>query len=166
MDPLEKDIRSALVAAVAMAYAQPGLGTPAWTEKIYGALIDLGHQHGLRSCASHHEADHPEWLYDLLWYRSIGSGRDEHLTDVPMVMECEWHPSVDEIALDFEKLLVATAPLKVMICSPNVLSRAEVLAFMSDSVNRFQRRCPGDRYLIAFVREEARDVLFETLVVP
>jgi len=48
----------------------------------------------------------------MVWYRNEEPG---HLREIGMVLESEWNQDLYEIRYDFEKLLVAKSPIKVMI---------------------------------------------------
>jgi len=95
-------------------------GNRDWTLAVKHKLGELGEQNGFSTCASgcrDREYD-AEWLYDLVWYKNNfndGKGHDRRLTEVPLVMEIEWSPDFLQIRYDFEKLLVANAPIKAMV---------------------------------------------------
>ena len=94
-------------------------GNMDWTLAIKYKLGELGKENGFSTCASgcrDREYD-AEWLYDLIWYKNNfedGKSHERRLTEVPLVMEIEWSPDFLQIRYDFEKLLVANAPIKVM----------------------------------------------------
>ncbi len=154
-------LRDTLSEAVRYAYEQPHFGTDEWTKAISQSLLDLGHELGFKVCVSAiMKADNPEWLYDMVWYTTRGSGDEERLDDVPMVMECEWHSAPGKISEDFEKLLLANAPMKVMICYPKTGSRDYMIRYFKDSIVNYKRRKHDERYLIAFLRDEHKDCQF------
>jgi len=164
-EPMEEEIKTALRTAVARAYQDTGLETPGWTKAIVEALLKCGHDHGYKVCCSHPEGDHPEWLYDLLWYHSDGTDEHERLRDVPMVMECEWHTATNKMSEDFEKLLVANAPLKVFVCCPPITSREHWMDYFTDSIQNYVQRRKDDRFVIGFLRDTSKDIWFETITV-
>lgn len=157
-------IKTSLLDAARNAYSQPQLDTDGWTREVSQNLLDLGQSFGFKVCVSRLRADNPEWLYDMVWYTVRGEGMDERLDDVPMVMECEWHSAPVKIAEDFEKLLVANAPLKVMVCYPKASAREYVLAYFRDSIEHYKQKRTGDKYLIALLRDESEDFHFETII--
>jgi hypothetical protein len=76
-------------------------------------------------CASGFEGKfEPEWLYDLIWYKNNSEVR---LETVPLVLESEWAYDYYDIRFDFEKLLLANAPLKVMVFQDGGHDTTEVL---------------------------------------
>jgi hypothetical protein len=78
-----------------------------WTKALYEVLDSLGAE---CRCVTRHELAQSgtEKLYDLIWLSAEG----KLLT---LATEIEWKQSLDEITYDFEKLLYAKAPLKLMI---------------------------------------------------
>jgi len=95
--------------------------------KIKKLLGDLGKRLGYKVCASTWDKKYnSEWLYDLVWYRE---NDEEYLVEVPLVVECEWGTNTKKhIKFDFEKLLLAKAGIKLMICSNNDIKSKEYLA--------------------------------------
>lgn len=87
-------------------------GNAAWTRKIKEDIGEIGKGHGFRVCPSAVEGDERQWLYDLIWYRNNSNIR---LEAVPLVLESEWSMDNYEIRFDFEKLLLANSPIKVMV---------------------------------------------------
>ena len=70
-------------------------------------------KHDFKVCTSGlKEKFENEWLCDLIWYRINTNNR---LESVPVVLESEWSMDDYEIRYDFEKLLLANSPVKVMI---------------------------------------------------
>ena len=93
--------------------AVPDKTDTAWTRKIKEEIGRIGKKHDFRICASGFdgEAD-AEWLYDMIWY---SNNQNNRLESVPLVLESEWALNYDDIRFDFEKLLLANSPVKVMI---------------------------------------------------
>jgi hypothetical protein len=82
-----------------------------WTRATFEALQDLGSRFGYESRYSARCGGSGEWLWDFLWCeRDPGSG---HIVSLPLVAESEWSKAT--LRHDFEKLLVADAPLKLII---------------------------------------------------
>ena len=94
-----------------------------WTEAVLKALSQTGQKLGFYVCAAGKPpgARHGEWLWDCTWLDYEGDDPHKPLRLAPMVAECEWKGSVrgseylKKILYDFEKLLVANAPLRVMV---------------------------------------------------
>lgn len=82
-----------------------------------------------------------------------------------MVMECEWHTATNKISEDFEKLLLANAPLKVFVCCPPITARQDWMDYFNDSIQHYAQRRKGDRFLIGFVRDMTKDISFESITV-
>lgn len=88
-------------------------GNRAWTNAVKKVIGELGKKHKYRVCCSGLGEDYDsEWLYDLVWYKYEKSGR---LHSAPVVLESEWNRSHAEIMYDFQKLLVSSSPVKVMV---------------------------------------------------
>lgn len=104
-----------------------------------------------------------EWLYDLVWYKEDGDGDNKRLTDVPLVMECEWNQYLKEIKYDFEKLLLANARLRLFICfvSPNDFQ--SVSSYFKDAVRKYELGKKDDRFLIAILKTEDKEFYFERI---
>ncbi|WP_153796431.1 hypothetical protein [Foetidibacter luteolus] len=89
-------------------------GNTPWTREMKKALGNLGKSRGFKICAACKDEDfETEWLYDLIWYKENLKG---NLIEVPLAVESEWSMGWKHIKFDFEKLLVANATLKLMIC--------------------------------------------------
>jgi len=147
-------------------------GRPDWTAIIKKVFVQLGHEHGYKvstSLAPEHRAQLEledghmpvwgEWLYDLVWYTSVidkYANRDiERTTSIPLVMECEWAASLNAIALDFDKLLVANADLRVMVCGGYKNFPAEpVIEQCNRAVQTYEQGHIGDKFLVCIVPEE------------
>ena len=120
-----------------------------WTRRILTALCSVGQELGYTVYAANVEgAEGGEWLYDACWLDG-----EKWLTSVPMVAECEWD-DVEHIEDDFQKLLVARASLRVMVCDgwwhpgcddTEGRSTAERLKRW---VGKFEDGSEGDTYLL------------------
>jgi hypothetical protein len=103
----EKEIRS-VIAALWPSFQG---GDADWTRATFEALRDLGTRFGYESLYSARCGGPGEWLWDFLWcQRDPKSG---HIVSLPLVAESEW--SKPTLRCDFEKLLVANSPLKLII---------------------------------------------------
>ena len=94
-------------------------GDTDWTTEVLKALCTAGHECGFYTCSAkseHTGADSGEWLWDCTWLDYHGDGPKDLMRFVPLVAECEWQRG-EAIFADFNKLLVATAPLRVFIFS-------------------------------------------------
>src|ERR1700754_3114085 len=116
-DNIELAIQSALINYSKLAAQQNFTSNKDWTYFLKESLANLGKQNNYRVCTSgFKDVFDCEWLYDMVWYEEVGEGTNKRLIDVPLVVECEWNPYPEPIRYDFEKLLVANASHKLMIC--------------------------------------------------
>lgn len=142
-DPIEEDIKK-ILEEVAVKGEVEGWPTPEWTKQIKNRFCELGKEHRFYVCAS---GCNGEWLYDVTWlYYDEGY----YLLNVPLVMECEWLLSKDEIDHDFQKLLLARAQHRVMIY--NQKTKDEVLEKIDnfkEQIIKYTGTCAGDRYFFA-----------------
>lgn len=144
-EPIEMKIKKILEE---VAHEEEVWTTTEFTKQIKSRLCQLGKEYKYFVCASGCDSkDEGEWLYDLTWLDYEG-GKD--LLDVPLVMECEWLASEDDINADFQKLLLARSSHRVMI----FMQRTEKQ--VSDKIDRFKEQikkftgtCADDRYLFA-----------------
>jgi hypothetical protein len=91
----------------------PNNRNSAWTRKIKEDIGQLGVKNKFIVCTSGCDGKFEgEWLYDLIWYRNNTNNR---LETVPLVLESEWCMDHFQIRFDFEKLLLANSPIKVMV---------------------------------------------------
>ena len=122
-------------------------GDGAWTVAIKGALIDLGQKHDYQICTSSFPDEcESEWLYDLVWYRKAPSG---HLREIGLILESEWAKKVKGIQDDFEKLLVAKCPIKVMVFQDFKDTTVEqIWSLLETGIRTFESEPTKDRYIL------------------
>jgi len=156
-----------------------GLGRTEWTWLIKKAFIELGMKHSYKVCTARTAeqceeltygnitcVEWGEWLYDLVWYtESQGEVHGEKLTiSVPLVMECEWGVGIPNMALDFNKLLVANADLRVMVCGAYDKETTDnFIAYCERAVQSYQQGHIGDCFLLCLMPNEGK-VIFRTIV--
>ena len=92
-----------------------------------------------------------EWLYDMVWYES-DRGDFDSLTQVFMVLESEWSRYMWDVKYDFEKLLIAKAPLKVFIAED--LKDGGVIKMATAEISAFKTKEENETYLLALYKEE------------
>lgn len=164
-EELEQAVREALMEFGVEALASGLDGTPNWTLGVASCLADLGRKQGCKVCVSGLVGDDREWLYDMVWYKEFGEKKDDiRLKSVPFVMECEWSRSTYDIAEDFEKLLLANADLRLMVCWMHRDNRAAMQEYFYSSVKGFDQGRTGDRFLVAILDYETDAFEFETYV--
>jgi hypothetical protein len=159
------DIRKALDEAVKKGHDEKATGSAAWTALMKKALTRVGtcfdYKVATTGCADAHDT---EWLYDLVWYRHEPSvwltAKDPEtkscslslLTEVGLVAESEWHNDAVSIRNDFEKLLLANAPLRLMItCTNAPLMVQQYFDYFEAAILQYRQGTPGARYLIAIL---------------
>lgn len=88
-----------------------------WTKVVLTKLCDIGRSFGFQVGAKVDKAnrDWGEWLYDVTWLEYNDAGR---VVSAPLVAECEWG-NLERITEDFDKLLLARASVRLMICEGN-----------------------------------------------
>jgi len=155
MDAVELGIKKALEDLPAKATADNWQGEAAWTRGVKQALVDVGRRNGFLAGAQGCDADHPEWLYDVFWFQLDPA---KHLTDVPLVAECEW-AGPPAVKYDFEKLLVARSKYRIMVFqswTQRLASQSDadeyILQFILDMklwTHKYVRTQNEDRYLFA-----------------
>lgn len=146
------------------AHANNLKGDANWTYEIKKRLMVLGENHQYKTCASGFRDEcEPEWLYDMVWYNEEGSGENARLINVPLVLESEWNLHFNFIKYDFEKLLVANSPLKVMICQCSEETKQERLDYFKDAIGKYQHRAGDERYLIALLDYETEKFCFKVI---
>lgn len=122
-------------------------GDGRWTYEVKKCALEVGKARGYRVCTSgfQEQAD-AEWLYDLVWFNNT---QDPFLKEVGLVLESEWAASLDEIRYDFEKLHLANAPLKVMVCQSSNKKFESIRDHFSKSIAAYDRIQQDSLYLIA-----------------
>lgn len=107
----------------------PGLclhkaGDAIWTSMVKRAVLNVakgihaqvpGIENRIAATIKHHdgaEPDEGEWLFDLTWYQQKKEWR---ISKVMLVMESEWSTRPDDRRVDFQKLLVAKAAIKLFV---------------------------------------------------
>jgi len=147
MDSIEIAIREALQQIPAKATAEQWSGETPWSVEVKTAIVNVGRDFGWRTAANGCESDDKkEWLYDVVWYQE---DRVDHMTDVPLVAECEWGNEI-KIKEDFQKLLIARSKYRVMIFqSKSDASLLKLFDKIKLWISKFHKTESGDRYLLA-----------------
>jgi hypothetical protein len=125
----------------------PGRGDGEWTTAIKRGLIALGRKRGYSICTSGFpgECDN-EWLYDMVWYRN---DPPDHLREIGLVLESEWSIDPFQIKYDFEKLLVAKSPIKVMVFQDYKDNLSKLWSLLETGIRTFQTVPAGEKYILA-----------------
>ncbi len=83
------------------------------TFKFFERLQEQGTKHGLKSYHGKRRGG-GEWLWDFVWSDEEDDWRVLH--ELKLVCECEWDTYFDALLMDFQKLLVTKAKIKLFIC--------------------------------------------------
>lgn len=125
---------------------EKGSGDGRWTYHVKKCVLEIGLDDGYRVCTSGFpELADQEWLYDLVWFNNTD---DPFLKEVGLVMESEWSAYLDQIRYDFEKLHLANAPLKVLICQSCGRTFESMQEHFSRSIKAYDQIQKDSLYLI------------------
>ena len=126
-----------------------GLSDSEWTAKIKKGFLALGKKFDYETCP---DECNPQWLYDLIWFKN---NEKHHLVELGLVLESEWSKYIDDIKYDFEKLLVAKAPIKVMICQEKNGNVEDLIEMFNLGIDDHSKKDCCETYLIAiFIESE------------
>ena len=152
LNTLEVEIANAIIEFEKEAHVAHITGNGNWTNGIKKRLGELGCSKGFKVCDSHCDClFEPEWLYDLIWYIENSSVKLNH---IPLAVESEWDLHDDGIKYDFEKLLIANAELKLMICQVYPSRKEKVLQYFQEAIQAYELGKTGERFLIAILDTE------------
>jgi hypothetical protein len=116
-----------------------------WTHEIMLRLCALGKRFEYQVCVtgSIGRADYRGFLYDLCWLLYA----NKQMKRAALVLECEWGSS-DAIWIDFEKLLLSNADLRVMIfqCSTEGVIQ-QLFKDMAEAVSQYEG-LPRQKFLL------------------
>lgn len=109
-----------------------------------------------------------EWMYDLVWYHKSEVG---FIDRICLVLESELsNRSNAGLLLDFNKLLLSNADLRVMICfakgnynTPNNVN--ELIDLFDNAVKSYQNLEKGSRTLILIWEDYTDDVIYPHLII-
>lgn len=136
----------------------------AWTTAIKHGIGNIGLSAGFLAGASGFPtANDHEWLYDLIWFRN---SRENYLEELILALESEWEVDPDEIYYDFEKLLVARAPIKVMIFQDNGGNLDSLWAMLEKSLRTYRKHSGDETYLCAAYRNRHGDFQIKQTTLP
>lgn len=84
----------------------------------------------------------------MVWYKEEKLDGIDHLASLEMIMESEWIRRWSDVRDDFQKLLVAKAPLKLMLFDvANADKLDEMLEKMRNGLKVFRTKTSNERYL-------------------
>ena len=156
---LIKDI-IATIKSIPEHHSRGAAGDTKWTSFLKSELRKVGKKHGylVSPCP---DDDNKEWLYDLIWFRN--DPINHQLCEVALVLESEWSRDAWHIQEDFEKLLVAKAPIKVMVFQNYGNNLPVLWRLLEDGIRIFEQHTSEETYILAAFKEEEHE--FEIRIV-
>ena len=140
-----------------------------WTTRLFSELDRLAKKLGVD--VRHKPTGDPNWefLYDVCF---LGPGvrdpdgyftRRNPLSQVFLVLECEWGSNKKDILYDFSKLLMARSKLRSFVFCTNSKEKFEsILGEIKSLIAAFKQGAESDRYLICgIVSDQLRFVLID-----
>lgn len=145
----------------------PDGGGSWWTKEIKTRLCKIGNDLGYYTCASQVDrkcVNQGEWLFDVAWLD--WEKKDKKLKSVPLVAESEWG-DLDHIRDDFQKLLVARADVRLMVCDAGWIcgddSNAQKTAKqLCRWIKAFKGSQAGDTYLLVAWERDKKSKLWRS----
>lgn len=138
-----------------------GRGDTDWTVELMRVIGTLGHEQGWAVCASKcRELFDGGWLYDLTWYRN---GPNDHLNELGLVLESEWRRNLGFIKFDFEKLLAAKAPIKVLVFQDWNGNLPQLWSFLETGIACFKPQGLHETYILAAYQEDKHEFTVRTI---
>ncbi|HQY04816.1 MAG TPA: hypothetical protein PLQ52_02010 [Lacunisphaera sp.] len=119
-----------------------------WTQAVKKSFTKLGLAHHWGICANvsiKHEDVHKEWLFDLTWF----SSPENRLNKLGLVLESEWEKGIEAIKYDFEKLLIARAPYKVVLFDATDMERPRFINELKEIVRGYSEHAANEVYFLA-----------------
>jgi hypothetical protein len=94
----------------------------------------------------------PEWLYDMVWFRNDSSF---YLREIGLVLESEWSRDPEQISYDFEKLLIAKSPIKVMVFQDfKGNSVPQLWSLLERGIRTFKTEPANEIYILAGLQND------------
>ena len=126
-----------------------------WTAKVLDTLTNEGNKQGFYTCAPEGKAPkatyRSEWLFDTCWLK-YNEDENESLRQLALAAECEWHvhPARPHFHRDdFEKLVVARADLRLLVCEVQRETQVAKLIEVLESYASGFNDAKGDEYMIS-----------------
>ncbi len=142
---------------------QPARGDGEWTAAIKRSLIKLGRTRGYNVCASGFPDECEKRVaFDLVWYRNEPQ---EHLREIGLIVESEWSRDPFHIKYDFEKLLIAKSPIKVMVFQDYKDNLAKLWSLLETGISTFQTEPAREKYFLVAYENAKNAFAVRTIVV-
>jgi hypothetical protein len=146
-DPIENLIANGLVTFSKQVPKNSNNST--WTKGILELVRNVGRSQSENySFCPDPDENQSEWLYDLIWYEN---NTKNCLINVPLVLECEWSYNWGHVKYDFEKLLIANAQYRVMICQMGKNEMSQWWENFEATIDGYMPLNKGSRFLIAIL---------------
>ena len=138
----------------------PGKGDAEWTTAVKRALMELGKKNEYSVCGFPPGCD-PEWLYDMVWFRNDSS---HYLREIGLVLESEWQKDPEAISYDFEKLLIAKSPIKVMVFQDfKANSVPQLWSLLERGIRTFKTEPVNEKYILAGFQNDEYEFAVKTI---
>lgn len=113
------------------------------THSVKSIVALIGVEEGFEVCVSDKTAEyHSEWLYDIVWYKS---NCNKQLESIELVMETELQYGLNTIKYDFEKLLVANARRRIMLCLAGKLEVESIKNYFDSAIKGYSLLPTGEK---------------------
>jgi hypothetical protein len=133
-----------------------------WTHLLKSGVGGLGKKNGWTVRSAHRTGEfRQEWLYDLSWTRNNDGGQ---LIEVGLVLESEWGHGLEEIRPDFEKLLLAKSPLKVMVFEGRTAEVTVHIDALRSGIRAFHTEIKPELYILAALNYDTYEFVFDQVV--
>jgi hypothetical protein len=124
-----------------------------WTSSIKKFLEKVADENTLQYTHTKKEDKKREWLYDSIMFDlnddPEGGINSKMLNEVYLCAEYEWLSDEDSIQEDFEKLLVAKSPIKLMIYRVSKEEKKARADFLKRIINSSKMTNAAEKYILA-----------------
>ncbi len=154
------------IAGLRSSHPERRIGDGVWTEMELVELYRIAKEVGCSACPTFGEAWRDgEWLYDMVWYQDAKGVKEDKvagiyraLENLVLVLESEWSRSLWEVQYDFEKLLVAKAPIKVLVV--NDIGESLAKQIVEQGLENYKGSVFGEQYLLAMYSAKTGNFAF------
>lgn len=157
-DDLEQKI-TGIFESIARQFTGSGQGDGIWTHAILEELAKFGNVDEPSVCPAMKPSGYsPEWLFDFVWYRyDCGS-----LKRLELILESEWAQNYNAIQYDFEKLLIAKCPHKVMVFQGSTRQIEKWIESLRGIVLGYENNYARERYFFIAYDTNLKRFRFQT----
>jgi hypothetical protein len=124
-----------------------------WTSGVKSFLDGVASKNMLECTYTENQKDRQEWLYDFIMYEVkddvCGKKGWKIFNQVYLCAESEWNTDLDAIQIDFDKLLVARSPIKLMVYCATKKDDNEKRQWLERIVDESDMSCPDETYILA-----------------